>query len=177
MREGLTSRKSHVWPTRSPHITVSRFVPAPSPLLWRSSPKLGSTTWSSFAPSASQFFLPDGVDPRVAHPKPTHYRLPFCTGSFASPVEVFAQVGEHYVELVCSLSIPILLPDGVDTVWPPLGRGVGGRLESKPTTEGSLLHQGGFLETMPSKPPRQSFPRIFSLDLRSLQSSRCLLQK
>ncbi|GFO13497.1 hypothetical protein PoB_004000200 [Plakobranchus ocellatus] len=53
-------------------------------------------------------------EPREAHPKPTHCRLPFSTGSFASPVEVFAQVGEHFVELVCSLSIPISLPDGVD---------------------------------------------------------------
>ncbi|GFN85349.1 hypothetical protein PoB_001185500 [Plakobranchus ocellatus] len=34
--------------------------------------------------------------------------------SFASPVEVFAQVWEYFMELVCSLSIPIFLPDGVD---------------------------------------------------------------
>ncbi|GFN86903.1 hypothetical protein PoB_001340900 [Plakobranchus ocellatus] len=52
-------------------------------------------------------------EPRVAHPKPTHYRLPFSTGSFASPVEVIAQVGEHFVQLVYPLSIPIFLPDGV----------------------------------------------------------------
>ncbi|GFO34933.1 hypothetical protein PoB_006143800 [Plakobranchus ocellatus] len=34
----------------------------PSPLLPRSSTKLGSTSWSLFAPSASPFFLPNGVD-------------------------------------------------------------------------------------------------------------------
>ncbi|GFN96899.1 multidrug resistance-associated protein 1 [Plakobranchus ocellatus] len=44
-------------------------------------------------------------EPRVAHPKPTHCRPPFSTSSFASPVEVFAQVWEHFMELVCSLSI------------------------------------------------------------------------
>ncbi|GFO50014.1 histone-lysine N-methyltransferase SETMAR [Plakobranchus ocellatus] len=53
-------------------------------------------------------------EPRVAHPKSTHCRLPFSTGSFASPVEVLAQVWEHFMELVCSLSIPIPLPDRFD---------------------------------------------------------------
>ncbi|GFO27934.1 hypothetical protein PoB_005443900 [Plakobranchus ocellatus] len=53
-------------------------------------------------------------EPCVAHPKPTHYSLPLSTGSFASPVEIFAQVGEYFMELVCPLSILIFLPDGVD---------------------------------------------------------------
>ncbi|GFN78469.1 hypothetical protein PoB_000497500 [Plakobranchus ocellatus] len=53
-------------------------------------------------------------EPRVAHPKSTHCRLPFSTGSFAPAVEVFAQVWEHFMELVCSLSIPIPLPDRFD---------------------------------------------------------------
>ncbi|GFO26938.1 voltage-gated hydrogen channel 1 [Plakobranchus ocellatus] len=53
-------------------------------------------------------------EPCVAHPKPTHYRLPFSTCSFTSFAEVFSQVGEYFMELVCPLSIPILLPNGVD---------------------------------------------------------------
>ncbi|GFN73890.1 hypothetical protein PoB_000039600 [Plakobranchus ocellatus] len=50
----------------------------------------------------------------VAHPKPTHCRLPFSVCSFTSFAEVFSQVGEYFVELVCSLSIPTFLPNGVD---------------------------------------------------------------
>ncbi|GFN78816.1 hypothetical protein PoB_000532200 [Plakobranchus ocellatus] len=46
-------------------------------------------------------------EPRVAHPKPAHCRLLFSAASIASPVEVFAQVWEHFMELVCSLRIPI----------------------------------------------------------------------
>ncbi|GFO14987.1 hypothetical protein PoB_004149200 [Plakobranchus ocellatus] len=61
----------------------------------------------------SGFFVALG-EPRVAHPKSTHCRFPFSTGSFASPVEVFTQVWEHFMELVCSLSIPIPLPDRFD---------------------------------------------------------------
>ncbi|GFO20488.1 THAP domain-containing protein 9 [Plakobranchus ocellatus] len=53
-------------------------------------------------------------EPRVAHPKPAHCRLLFSAASIASPVEVLAQVWEHFMELVCSLRIPISLPDRVD---------------------------------------------------------------
>ncbi|GFN96010.1 hypothetical protein PoB_002251600 [Plakobranchus ocellatus] len=46
--------------------------------------------------------------------KPTHYCLPFSTCSFTSFAEVFSQVVEYFVELVCPLSIPIFMPNGVD---------------------------------------------------------------
>ncbi|GFO32770.1 endonuclease-reverse transcriptase [Plakobranchus ocellatus] len=53
-------------------------------------------------------------EPRVAHLQPTHYRLPSSTGSFTSFAEVFSQVGEYFVELVCPFSITIFLPNAVD---------------------------------------------------------------
>ncbi|GFO13837.1 hypothetical protein PoB_004034200 [Plakobranchus ocellatus] len=53
----------------------------------------------------------------VAHPQPTHCRLPFSVCSFTSFAEVFSQVGEYFVELVCSLSIPIFLPNRVDHMY------------------------------------------------------------
>ncbi|GFN90176.1 hypothetical protein PoB_001668200, partial [Plakobranchus ocellatus] len=83
----------------------------------RNSKRLSNTTISNIRISKIRISNIGSValgEPRVAHLKLTHCRLPFSTGSFASAMEVFAQVGEYFVELVCPLSIPMFLPDGVD---------------------------------------------------------------
>ncbi|GFN81296.1 ribonuclease hi [Plakobranchus ocellatus] len=48
-------------------------------------------------------------EPCVAHPKPTHYRLPFSACSFTSFVEVFSQVGEYLMKVVCPPQDPNFL--------------------------------------------------------------------